>query len=194
MGESAASDLPEGGMQRPAGGGPIPRADPPDGVEVRPARPRDARSMLAMLRAVAAERRFIRIEDVERARVGAVRQRFRRPWTREGAEVVAGADGRVIGHLGVGREEGPGTAHVASIGMSVAREWRGRGVGSALLAQAFRWARWAGVEKLALSVYPGNEAALALYEKFGFAVEGRLTGHSKKSYGYEDEIVMGRWL
>jgi RimJ/RimL family protein N-acetyltransferase len=67
-------------------------------------------------------------------------------------------------------------------------------VGAALLSAAIRWARWAGVEKIGLSVYPGNVAAIRLYQRFGFAEEGRLTGHSKKSYGYEDEIVMGLWL
>jgi ribosomal protein S18 acetylase RimI-like enzyme len=35
---------------------------------------------------------------------------------------------------------------------------------------------------------------LALYRKFGFKEEGRLTGHSRKSIGYFDEIVMGLWL
>jgi RimJ/RimL family protein N-acetyltransferase len=43
-------------------------------------------------------------------------------------------------------------------------------------------------------VYPHNEAARALYRKFGFEEEGRLIGQSRKSYGYEDEIVMARWL
>jgi len=60
--------------------------------------------------------------------------------------------------------------------------------------EAIRWARQFGVEKLALSVYPDNDAARALYRKFGFLEEGRLTGHSKKSIGYRDEIVMGLWL
>lgn len=150
--------------------------------------------MLGMLSEVAAEGRFLRIDGVTRLRARDVRRRVRRGWTRDHADVVAVTAGRVVGHLSVAREEGAATRHVASLGMAVARDWRGRGVGSALLAEAFRWARWAGVEKLALSVYPHNEAALALYRKFGFQQEGRLTGHSKKSYGYEDEIVMGRWL
>jgi ribosomal protein S18 acetylase RimI-like enzyme len=50
------------------------------------------------------------------------------------------------------------------------------------------------VEKVALSVYPGNERAIALYRKFGFVEEGRLVRQSKKSYGYEDELVMARFL
>ena len=86
------------------------------------------------------------------------------------------------------------TRHVASLGMAVAREWRRRGVGTALMAEAILWAKEMGVEKLALSVYPHNEPALALYRRFGFQEEGRLTGHSRKSMGYVDEIVMGLWL
>jgi putative acetyltransferase len=62
------------------------------------------------------------------------------------------------------------------------------------MTEALRWAREAKVEKLALSVYPDNAAALALYRRFGFEAEGRLSGHSKKRLGYFDEIVMGRWL
>lgn len=181
-------------MGRPPAGGPPPDSPPPPGVEVRPARAADVRSMLRMFSAVASERRFIRTESVSRDRARRIRRSFRRPWTRERADIVAVADGRVVGHLGVEREEGPILDHVASLGMGVAREWRGRGIGSALLAEAFRWAQWAGVEKLALTVYPGNEAAISLYGKFGFEEEGRLVAHSKKSYGYEDEVVMGRWL
>jgi ribosomal protein S18 acetylase RimI-like enzyme len=123
-----------------------------------------------------------------------MRRRLRDRWSRQQAYIVAAAGRRVVGTLHVARDDGPATGHIASLGMSVDRQWRGRGVGSALLAEAFRWARWAGVEKLGLTVYPHNQPAINLYKKFGFAEEGRLTGHSKKSYGYEDEIVMGRWL
>jgi RimJ/RimL family protein N-acetyltransferase len=50
------------------------------------------------------------------------------------------------------------------------------------------------VVKVSLSVFPHNRAALALYRRFGFSEEGRLQGHTKKSTGYEDEIVMARWV
>jgi ribosomal protein S18 acetylase RimI-like enzyme len=67
-------------------------------------------------------------------------------------------------------------------------------VGSALLAQAIAWARSVGVEKLVLSVYPHNTGAIALYRKFGFVQEGRLSRQSRKSYGDEDEILMAAWI
>jgi putative acetyltransferase len=180
-------------MSRPPGGGPEPVARPPAGVEIRPARPADARGSRRLFAEVAAEGRYIRTEDV-RWSVRDMRKSYRRSWTVSEATIMAVAGGRVIGTLGVAREPHPVTRHVASIGMQVAQDWRSRGVGSALLAEALRWARWAGVEKLALTVYPDNDRARKLYEKFGFVEEGRLIGHSKKRHGYEDEIVMGRWL
>jgi ribosomal protein S18 acetylase RimI-like enzyme len=160
---------------------------------VRPSRPGDARSFTDMWREVVAERRFVRTDVVARS-FRYYRKRFRNPWTHDRASLVAVHGERVIGHLDVTREGGSVTRHVASIGMAVARDWRGRGVGSALMTEAILWAREAGVEKLALSVYPDNEVARSLYRKFGFQEEGRLTGHSKKSIGYRDEIVMGLWL
>lgn len=59
------------------------------------------------------------------------------------------------------------------IGMQVARAWRGRGVGTLLLQTVIDWARGAGLHKLTLSVFPHNQAAIALYRKFGFVEEGR---------------------
>jgi putative acetyltransferase len=164
-----------------------------DGIVVRPARPGDAGPFLRLYREVAAEGQHIRTEHVTRS-VHHYRRRFRGSWTERGAVLVALADRELVGHLSISREDHPVTRHVATFGMAVAAPWRGRGVGSLLLAEALRWARAVGVEKVELSVYPNNEAAIALYRKFGFAEEGRLVGHSKKSYGYQDEVLMGIWL
>jgi ribosomal protein S18 acetylase RimI-like enzyme len=86
------------------------------------------------------------------------------------------------------------TEHVASIGIAVAPDRRGGGVGSALMSHAIRWARSVGVEKIVLAVYPHNTAAIALYRKFGFVDEGRLARHSRTSSGDDDEILMATWI
>ncbi len=173
--------------------GAIPEAPSVEGVLVRPARPEDARSFLDVYRAVVEERRFIRTERVNRS-ARFYRRRFRRSWTKDEAHLVAVADGRVIGQLSIHRDDQPVTRHAATLGMLVDAAWRGKGVGSALLSEALRWARAMGVERVVLSVFPHNAPAIALYRKFGFADEGRLVRHSRKSYGYEDEILMARWL
>jgi len=105
--------------------------------------------------------------------------------------LVAESGGTVIGELGAfGRPNRP-----ADIGMSVTAEWRGRGVGTALMQACVDWARERGIHKLALQVWPHNDAALHLYEKFGFEREGRLRAHYRRQSGeLWDAIVMGRLL
>jgi putative acetyltransferase len=165
----------------------------PTAFTIRPASPRDVRSFLEMYRVVAAEGRYIRTEEPRGAVV--YRRLFRVPVTSDRARLLAVAVEGVIGEIGVEREDHPVTRHVASIGMMVAPEWRGRGVGSALMEAAIAWCRREGVEKIELSVYPDNDTARALYEKYGFREEGRLSGHSKKQrIGYLDEVLMGLWL
>ena len=165
----------------------------PSGVVIRPGRSRDARSFLAFWRAVVAEGRYVRSEQVAHP-LRVYRARFRRSWTDNDAQIVAVIGDRVIGHLYIQREHHPVTRHIATLGIAVAAEFRGRGVGSALLLEAFEWARGVGVEKIVLSVYPHNVSAIAVYRRFGFVEEGRLARQSRKSYGYEDEILMACWL
>ena len=160
---------------------------------VRPAQPRDATSFFEMWSAVVAEGRYVR-PDQTRRDAGFYRRVFRRSWSSERVDLIAAAGERVIGHLTAAREEGSTCNHVASLGLAVAADWRGRGVGSALMEEAIDWGRTMGVEKLALSVFPHNQAAIEMYRRFGFVEEGRLSGHSKKSIGYVDEVVMGLWL
>jgi diaminopimelate decarboxylase len=164
------------------------------GIVVRPARPEDARSYLAFWRAVVAEGRYVRTERVT-GTARSYRRRFRHPWSDREAQIVAVDDsGTVVGHLYIQRETHPVTRHVASLGIAVAAEVRGRGIGTALMREALRWSRSVGVEKIVLSVYPHNVGAIALYRRFGFVEEGRLARHSRKSYGDEDEILMAAWI
>lgn len=164
-----------------------------DGVTIRPARARDARSFLKFWTQIVEEGRYVRSERVSHP-LRVYRARFRHAWTDHEAQIVAVAGDRIVGHIYIQREQHPVTRHVATLGIAVAAEVRGKGVGSALLADAIGWARSVGVEKIVLSVYPHNTAAIALYRKFGFVDEGRLARHSRKTYGYEDEILMAAWI
>ena len=68
----------------------------------------------------------------------------------------------------------------------------GRGIGSALLAEAIDQAGKAGAHKIALQVWPHNSAAIALYERFGFQREGYLTRHYRRRSGeLWDAVIMG---
>lgn len=108
------------------------------------------------------------------------------------------------GHGGRGSPGGQlvGMIHVEAtrhgfgeIGMLVRQGWRGRGIGSALLAAAEEVARELGLHKLSLEVFAHNDAAIALYRKCGFVEEGRKVRQYRRVSGEQwDTIVMGRLL
>jgi ribosomal protein S18 acetylase RimI-like enzyme len=86
---------------------------------------------------------------------------------------------RLVGS-GLLRWEGPFNPHVAAVRpgqveigfLQVEPEWRGRGVGSALLALAEQRCRARGVRSLGLGVGIDNSRAAALYRRLGFADTG----------------------
>ena len=81
---------------------------------------------------------------------------------------------------------------VADIGMMVAKDWRGRGVGRALIEAGVQWAREAGAHKASLEVWPHNTAAIALYRRIGFVEEGRRRRHYRRRNGeLWDALLMG---
>jgi putative acetyltransferase len=139
--------------------------------------------MAEMFAAVAAERDGIATEppvDIEERAVLFAR--------RTAGSVVAVADGRVVGmlHVEISRHG------FGELGMLVDRRWRGRGVGSALVAATANWARDQGLHKLSLEVFAHNTAAIALYRKAGFTEEGRRVRQYRRANGeLWDSIVMG---
>ena len=162
---------------------------PPDrpAITVRGATAADVDTLVDMLVKVAGEGRWIGAEapvDVERRR-----QRMAADVDAEDVIVlVAEAGGEPVGQLGLQLAR----YGVADLGMLVAAGWRGRGVGTALLAEAVRRARAAGAHKIALQVWPHNAAAIALYERFGFRREGYLRRHYRRRSGeLWDAVVMG---
>jgi len=157
---------------------------------VRPAREEDLDSLIDLVAAVAAEGRWIGTEaPVDRER------RRRMLADALGRErtllLLAEAGGRVVAELSMDLA-GYG---VADLGMLVADGWRGHGVGSELLRAGLDWAGQAGAHKVTLQVWPHNQAAVALYEKFGFQREGVLRRHYRRRNGeLWDAVVMGLLL
>lgn len=155
---------------------------------VRPATPEDLEPSIDVLSVVAEERIYIGTEPpVDRERR---MQRWRNILDHpKEAFFVAVADGTIVGNASVE------WAGVSDIGMALLPEWRGKGVGSALLAATLDWAEDNGSHKVELRVWPHNTSAIALYEKFGFEREGYLRRHYRRKNGEVwDCIIMGLQL
>lgn len=77
--------------------------------------------------------------------------------------------------------------------MYVRADARGQGIGSALLGALLSCAAEI-VEQLTLTVVEGNDAAIALYRKFGFETYGLEPRSLKGAAGYANEVLMARVL
>lgn len=109
--------------------------------------------------------------------------------------IVAECDGRVVGFLDFHNGRKKRNQHHGSFGMSVLYDYRGLGIGTALLEELLRWAEASPlIEKVSLEVFSENKAAVALYEKAGFQREGRQLEAVKLGDGtYDDLLIMSRF-
>ena len=108
--------------------------------------------------------------------------------------LVAIVDGKVVGNIGLmSIAKSRRRAHVASIGMAVHDDYQGKGVGSALMKAALDLAdNWLQFTRVELTVYTDNAAALALYKKFGFEIEGTHRQYAFRNGVYVDSYSMAR--
>lgn len=165
-------------------------------ISVRRASPKDAAALVKHLEALAAEPGInlplspdeltLTVDD-ERE----ILEDFAA--AKRAVSLVAVGDGAIVGELTL-KAISPrrAVAHVATLGMSVAVAWRGRGVGAALLTDAIAWAEGAGITRIELYVYARNEPAIRLYKRFGFEIEGRRRNFIREGDTYLDDLVMGR--
>lgn len=80
--------------------------------------------------------------------------------------------------------------HVADIGIGVHQDYRGRGIGRALIQNAIVQARENGFEKLTLDLYSSSKVAQHLFESVGFHIVGIRSHHAKINGTYVNEILM----
>jgi len=161
---------------------------------VRPATDEDLDELVAHIWTVAAEGRSLGVEvpfdrDARRARLGSTCSG--ESSTVLVADTSASGGPGLVGDISV--EIAP--YGVADIGMLLIDGWRGRGLGTALLDAAIAWASGAGAHKMALEVWPHNDAGIALYRRAGFVEEGRKRRHYRRRNGeIWDSVLMGRPL
>lgn len=104
---------------------------------------------------------------------------------------VAEIDSHIVGMLNCDGGKRKAIRHAATLGVSVSREWRNRGVGSALMARTIEWAKSTKIiKRMELTVFARNAAAIHVYKKYGFVVEGQRRQSVYRDGEYLDDVVM----
>jgi putative acetyltransferase len=108
-------------------------------------------------------------------------------------QLVAVANGEVVGTIGLHTTTRPRLRHKAEIGVMVRDDWQGKGVGTALMQAIIDLAdKWLNLTRIELTVYTDNEAGVTIYKKFGFEIEGTLRKFAFRDGEFVDAYMMAR--
>jgi putative acetyltransferase len=121
----------------------------------------------------------------------AVRKRMENP-SPGALNLVVELDDKLVANGGMNRFEGR-RQHAANLGMGVHDDFTGRGIGTFLMAAMLDAAdNWHDIKRMELTVYTDNEAAIRLYEKFGFEKVGMFRSYGYRDGQYVDAYTMAR--
>lgn len=103
--------------------------------------------------------------------------------------IVAEVDGRIAGYssLSVFREKEAYDA-TAELSLYIAEQYRGRGIGKALMTEILRLARVHGFHTVISGITAGNEASIRMHEQFQFEFIGNFREVGKKFGQWQDVL------
>lgn len=159
-------------------------------VEIVPIERRHIAGFRELLDAVARERLWLAF--LEAPPLPRVRNFVRNGLLGGMVHFVAVDDARVVGWCDVNPKTHAALRHSGVLGMGVAASHRGQGVGSALLRATLEAAAAKGLRRVELVVRADNTAAIALYERHGFELEGRLRDYLALDGATYDALQMAR--
>ncbi|WP_163100440.1 GNAT family N-acetyltransferase [Peribacillus alkalitolerans] len=106
--------------------------------------------------------------------------------------LVAKIDDEIVSIASINSSQKARTKHVGTLGIVVAEQYCGFGLGRILMAELIEWARNNGVtKKVSLVTREDNIRAIELYKKLGFVEEGLLKEDTYINGVYYNTLLMG---
>ena len=107
--------------------------------------------------------------------------------------LVAESSEKVVGHITLFMTTKVRDRHCAGLAIAIHPDVHGNGVGKALMQEAINQAdNWLNLIRPELEVHADNHAAIALYERVGFQLEGTKRLSTFKNGKYIDMLLMSR--
>lgn len=147
----------------------------------------DVEALNALVTAVAQERAFL--GSTEGFGIEQTRNYLAHVRDAGGIALVASDGERLIGWVDILPGPFEGLTHYGRLGMGLAPDARGRGLGLRLLERALDDGFGAGLDRIELEVFASNQRAVALYRRAGFVEEG-CRRSARKLDGVCDDILM----
>ncbi|MRH43274.1 GNAT family N-acetyltransferase [Aquibacillus halophilus] len=156
----------------------------------------DAENLVKLIKLVEIESQYMLFEPGER-NTGPEQQRKRiEVMKEEGSSTifVAEENNELVGYLIAMGGNAKRNKHSVYLVIGILSEYRGLGLGEKLFKQLQVWAMEHDIHRLELSVVNRNEAALKLYKKMGFDIEGTKRDSLYIDGEFVDEYYMSKLL
>ena len=156
----------------------------------------DADEFLSLCRKVDAETPFMMFEPGERpTTIEEQRYEIREILLRDNQTIfVAENNGQLIGYLTACGGRYKRNRQTAYIITGILQGFTSQGIGTRLFEEMEQWAKRKDIHRLELNVVTHNEAAVALYRKVGFEIEGKKKHSLLINNTYADEYWMAKLL
>ena len=110
--------------------------------------------------------------------------------------LLAFLNDKIAGIVNITADQRKRVRHIGDLFIVIGKKYWNNGLGSLLLEEVVEWAQASGIlRRLQLTVQTRNQAAVHLYQKHGFAIEGR---QERGAYIEEGEFIdvylMGRLI
>lgn len=157
-------------------------------------RENDVRAMQEYINMLSKEETFIRFQGEQTSQEGEekyVKSELEKIANKKSVQLLVWSGEKLIGISGIGMQDKT-EQHIGVFGISIAKEYRGEGIGRLLMKQVLEEAKkhLVGLEIVTLGVFETNDLAKSMYTKFGFIEYGRLPKGVYRKNGREDHIEM----
>lgn len=106
--------------------------------------------------------------------------------------IIAEVNGKVVGNLNFTGGPRQRTIHSGEFGVSVLKEYWGKGIGEQLIRYLINWSKESGIiKKINLRVRTDNKRGIKLYKKLGFFEEGIIKRDFLINDKFYDSMHMG---
>ena len=110
--------------------------------------------------------------------------------------LLAFLNDKIAGIVNITAEQRKRVRHIGDLFIVIGKRYWNNGLGSLLIEEAIEWAQASGIlRRLQLTVQTRNQAAVHLYQKHGFVIEGRQERGAYIEEGkFIDVYLMGKLI
>ena len=163
---------------------------------IREAEPKDAAELVTFLNRVSLETDFTSLDGDGILLTSEEMEIFLNKQASSDNQItlLAFLNGKIAGIVNITADQRKRVRHIGDLFIVIGKRYWNNGLGSLLLEEAIEWAQASGIlRRLQLTVQTRNQAAVHIYQKHGFVIEGsQERGETIEEGKFIDDYLKGK--